>query len=173
MSDNDILFDDWAVRREGVLKGRKISYIVCFVCVGILFLGSAVAVFFVFPCIVFFIIAVITLITLYNEWRKIKNSHLIIKSNQIEITDKTNKTYVFKVRAEQLIIELRHACRRGGGIIMRFYDVKGRMICEYEDMLNRAAPFQLPKTEWEKGIEELGVRIIDETEILKNRRVRK
>ena len=43
------------------------------------------------------------------------------------------------------------------------------MIFKYEDMLNHAAPYGFEKTSREKGLEELGVKIIDPTEIIKNK----
>lgn len=68
-----------------------------------------------------------------------------------------------------MTLELRHSFnRRSGGIIMKFYDSKGNLICKYEDMLNRAAPWGFEKTSWERSIEGLGIKIIDAEGIIKN-----
>ena len=74
------------------------------------------------------------------------------------------------MQIDELVIELRpHFNRRSGGILVLFYDKNHRMICKYEDMLNRAAPYGFEKTIWEKSLEQLGVEIIDITEIIKNK----
>lgn len=53
------------------------------------------------------------------------------------------------------------------GCLSKAYDKD--MIFKYEDMLNHAAPYGFEKTSREKGLEELGVKIIDPTEIIKNK----
>ena len=50
-----------------------------------------------------------------------------------------------------------------------FCDKDMRTIIKYEDMLNHGAPYGSEKTNWEKGLEKLGVKIIDPTEIIKNK----
>ena len=51
---------------------------------------------------------------------------------------------------------------------MKFYDSQNNLIFKYEDMLNKASPFGCEKTNWEKSLESLGVKIIDNEEIIKN-----
>ena len=51
---------------------------------------------------------------------------------------------------------------------MKFYDAKGNLICKYEDLFNRTAPWRFEKTNWEKSIEGLGIEIIDASGIIKN-----
>ena len=50
---------------------------------------------------------------------------------------------------------------------MKFYDAKGNLICKYEDLFNRTAPWGFEKTNWEKSIEGLGIEIIDASGIIK------
>lgn len=44
----------------------------------------------------------------------------------------------------------------------------GNLICKYEDMLNKAAPWGFEKTSWERSIEGLDIKIIDAEGIIKN-----
>ena len=169
MLNNNILFDDWATRCDGVLKHRRRVFIFCLICISILFLGSCVGAFFELAVIAPLVISFIVLTVLLLEWQKIKNNHLVIKSNQIEITNRFNKTTTYKIHVHELTLELSHSFnRRSGGIIMKFYDSKGNLICKYEDMLNRAAPWGFKKTSWEISIEGLGIKIIDAEGIFKN-----
>lgn len=169
MPNNNILFDDWQMRRDGVLKNRRGAYTFCLICISILFLGSCVGVFFELAVIAPLVISFIVLTVLLLEWQKVKNNHLVIKSNQLEITNRFNKTTIYKIHIHELTLALRHSFnRRSGGIIMKFYDSKGNLICKYEDMLNRATPWGFEKTNWERGIEGLGIKIIDAEGIFKN-----
>lgn len=169
MLNNSILFDDWQMRRDGVLRYRKRAYTFSLCCISILFLASSVGVFFELALSIPLVLAIIAITVVFLEWQKVKNNHLIIKSNQIAITNRFNKTTIYKIRIHELTLELRHSCnRRSGGVIMKFYDAKGNLICKYEDMLNTAAPWGIEKTKWEKGIEGLGIEIIDTSGIIKN-----
>ena len=169
MLNNNVLFDDWQTRCDGALKRRRGEYTICLICISILFLVSCVGAFFELAVIVFFVISLITLTVLLLEWQKVNNNHLVIKCNQIEITNRFHKTTVYKIHIHELTLELRHSFnRRSGGIIMKFYDSKGNLICKYEDMLNRAAPWGFEKTSWERSIEGLGIKIIDAEGIIKN-----
>ena len=168
--ENNILFDDWKVRREGIFNRRKKEYIICSVPIGSLFLISIIGMIFTWECIVFLALSLITYLFLWLEWLKIKNNHLVIRSDQIEVTNRFNKTAIYKIQIDELTIELRHSFNaRSGGIILLFCDKDMRTIIKYEDMLNHAAPYGFEKTNWEKGLEKLGVKIIDQTEIIKNK----
>lgn len=174
MQANDILFDDWETRYDEALRSRKKAYIffLSYACITCLF--SLVGSFFKWPLIMPFFIFLLVLISIILEWLKIKNNHLVIKNNQIEITNRFNKTRIYEINAKELVIMLRHSIfnRRSGGIVIKFYDSKKNFICKYEDMLNGAIPFGVKKTNWEKSIEALGVKIIDTERILRINRNR-
>lgn len=169
MERNEVLFDDWQMRCEGVLSRRRVAYTVCIIITSILASSSFVGLFFEPALIVPLILSVIALASVVIEWQKIKNNHLIIRSNQIEITNRFNKTSIYKISIHELTLSLEHSFnRRSGGIIMKFYDTKDNLICKYEDMLNRAAPFGFEKTTWERSIEGLDIKMVDSSGIIKN-----
>lgn len=169
MLNNSILFDDWQIRHDGVLKYRRRAYTFSLFCISILFLVLFVGVFFELFLMIPLVLAFIVITVVFLEWQKVKNNHLIIKSNQIVITNRFNKTTIYKIHIHESTLELSHSFnRRSGGIIMKFYDSKGNLICKYEDMLNTAAPWGFEKTNWEKGLEGLGIEIIDTSGIIKN-----
>ena len=169
MLNNNILFDDWKTRCDGVLKHRREEYTVCLILISILFSCSFVGAFFELVLIVPMVLSFGALAVVFLEGQKVKNNHLVIKSNQIEITNRFNKTTLYKIYIHELTLELRHSFNRtSGGIIMKFYDSKGNLICKYEDMLNRAAPWGFEKTSWERSTEGLGIKIIDAEGIFKN-----
>ena len=165
---DDILFDDWKLRHENAFKNRKREYIVVSILLGILLFLSIAALFFEFYLLILLPIVLISILSGWLEWLKIKNNHLIIQNNQIEITDKFNKTRVYEINIKELVIELKHSYNRSGGIIMKFYDSQHNLICKYEDMLNHAAFLGFEKTNWEIALKALGVPIIDNEEIIKN-----
>ena len=168
--ENNILFDDWKVRQEGIFNRRKKDYNIGFICVGVLWLFSVVGMMFHWSVAIFLVLSSITYLFIWLEWLKIKNNHLVIRSNQIEVTNRFNKTAIYKVQINELAIELRRSFNaRSGGIILLFCDKDMHTIIKYEDMLNHAALYGLEKTNWEKGLEKLGVKIIDQTEIIKNK----
>ena len=168
MIDN-ILFDDWQTRNDDALKQRRGAYTFCLICLSILFLCSGVGAFFELALIAPLVLSFIALIAVLLEWMKVKNNHLVIKSNQLEITNRFNKTKIYKIHIYELSLVLKPPFyQRGGGIIMKFYDAKGNLICKYEDMFNRAAPWGFEKTNWEKSIEGLGIEMIDASGIIKN-----
>ena len=167
--EKHILFDDWNVRAEGVLKRRKIQYIFASVPIGILFVLSVIGMFFHLACIVPLVLSVIGYMSILLEWLKIKNNHLIIIKTQIEITNRFHKTKIYPLEIQELTIELRHSFNyRSGGIVMLFYDKNHQVICKYEDMFNHASPYGVQKTNWENALANLGVKIMDPTEIIKN-----
>ena len=167
---NNILFDDWKVRREGILNRRKKDYNIVSVLIGVVCLFSAIGMAFHWSYAILLVWLSITYLFIWLEWLKIKNNHLVIRSNQIEVTNRFNKTAIYKVQINELAIELRRSFNaRSGGIILLFCDKDMRTIIKYEDMLNHAALYGFEKTNWEKGLEKLGVKIIDQTEIIKNK----
>ncbi len=169
MTNSNILFDDWETRQEFSFKRRKKKYIICSFFVGFSLVVSILVMFFELAAIVAVVISLIVFIIVYLEWLKIKNNHLIIKKNQIEITNRYNKTVIYELDINELVLELRHSLNyRSGGIIMKFYDSQNNLIFKYEDMLNKASPFVCEKTNWEKSLESLGAKIIDNEEIIKN-----
>ena len=157
-----------------MFKLRIRSCTVCLLMICTLFLGLCVGMFFEKILIVPLLIVFIVLVNVVLEWLKIKYNHLVIKSTQIEITNRFNKTKIHNVRVHELTLELRFSFnRRSGGILMRFYDADGNLICKYEDMFNRAAPYRaapwgFDKTNWEREIEGLNIKIIDTYGIIRN-----
>ncbi len=169
MPNTNILFDDWQTRCDGVLKQRRRAYTFSLISVSILFLASLVGVFFELAIIAPLVISLIALIVVLLEWLKLKDNHLVMKSNQIEITNRFNKTTIYKIHIHELTLDLRHSFNhRSGGIIMEFHDSKGNQICKYEDMLNRTAPWGFEKTSWERSLQGLGIKITDAGGIFKN-----
>ena len=47
--------------------------------------------------------------------------------------------------------------------------IDDHQICKYEDMLNVASPLGDKKTLWEEKILSLGIKVVDEQEIIKNK----
>ena len=171
MDSKNILFDDWTTRCDGALKFRKRRYVVGMICTSLLMLVSLIGIFFELGMLVLLFISLIVFADVYLEWLKIKNSHLIIKSNQIIVTNRFNKTTVYNVDLNNLVIKLRHSFNfRSGGIVMKFYDTNNNFICKYEDMLNSAAQLGDTNTTWEKAVLALNIKIIDDFEIIKNNR---
>ena len=167
---NSILFDDWQTRYAGAYKYRRRAYILSLICTGILLLVSLIGLFFEWAFIVLLAFSLVVLMSSWLEWLKIKNNHLIIKPNQIEITNRFSKTTIYEISIDNLVLELRHSFNlRSGGIILKFYDSKNNFICKYEDMLNGAVPFGVPKSNWERSVESLGIKIIDNEWIIKNK----
>ena len=140
------------------------------ICSIFLFLVSLIGVIFEVEILVFMFISLIVFACVNLEWLKIKNSHLIIKSNQIIVTNRFKKTTAFNIDLNNLVIKLSHSFNlRSGGIVMKFYDMNNNLICKYEDMLNFAAPLGEKNTCWEQAILALNVKIIDDFEIIKNK----
>ena len=140
------------------------------ICSIFLFLVSLIGVIFEVEILVFMFISLIVFACVNLEWLKIKNSHLIIKSNQIIVTNRFKKTTAFNIDLNNLVIQLSHSFNlRSGGIVMKFYDMNNNLICKYEDMLNFAAPLGEKNTYWEQAILALNVKIIDDFEIIKNK----
>ena len=52
---------------------------------------------------------------------------------------------------------------------MIFLNQDNHQICKYEDMLNGASPLGDKKTLWEEKILSLGIKVVDEQEIIKNK----
>lgn len=170
MEESRILFDDWATRSDAAFNGRKKAYFFCIICVSFMLIASIIGVFFECGVIVAFVISLIALIYVTLEWLKVKHNHLIIRENQIEITNRFKKTTIYHINTNDMLVELSYPFnRRSGGIIMRFFDSDSNFVCKYEDMLNMAAPFGAEPSDWEKSITALGVQIKDPAEIIKNR----
>ena len=168
--EGKILFNDWETRIPGAIKYRKKNYILSLLCTSVLFVMSIIGCIFYWEVIVFLLISAIVFIDVILEWLKIKNNHLIIKNNQIEITNRFNKIKIYKINIDNVILKIRSSFnRRSGGIIMIFLNQDNRQICKYEDMLNGASPLGDKKTLWEEKILSLGIKVVDEQEILKNK----
>jgi hypothetical protein len=170
MENSRILYDDWTTRYDGAVAYRKKAHCLSLMCTGFLLVVSMIGVFIDLGMIVMLVISLIMLTFVTLEWLKIKNNHLIIRENQIEITNKYNKTTVYQINMNDIFLEINHSFnRRSGGIIMKFYDSKANFICKYEDMLNGASPFGVKQTRWEKSVAALDIRIDDPEGIIKNR----
>lgn len=155
-----ILFDDWKVREYNAYNNRKKDYFLPFISMIFLLVFSIVCcMFFERALIMLFLLFLVCFICICLEWLKIKNNHLIIRNNQIEITNLFNKTHVYEVNIKELVLKIKRSFnRRSGGIILKFYDLNKNLICKYEDMLNYAMPYG-EKTEWQKAIKNLGFKI--------------
>ena len=169
MNHSSVLFDDWAVRSEQEYNNRRRAYpiVISMILVfWLFFLVLAIwewAVVFVLP------VWTLVIVTVFLEWLKVKNNHLVIKTDKIEITNRFNKTTIYNTHIHELSLVLTPSFdRRSGGIIMKFYNANGKLICKYEDMINRAAPWGHEQTIWEKSLKGLGIKIIDATGIIKN-----
>ena len=169
MENKCILFDDWAVRSEAAFRNRKKVYFFCFACISFIIAVSVVGVFFELGLAVVFGISLAVLTSVTFEWLKVKYNHLIIRENQIEITNRFNRTTIYPINISGIFLELKRSLNRGGGIVMKFYNLKGNLICKYEDMLNEASFFGAEQSDWEKRITALGIQIKDPEQIFKNR----
>ena len=168
MKNNDIKFDDWKTRDNLSFQRRKKGYIIVSLVLILSLVLSIVETFFELAAIVAVVIILIAFVTVYIEWLKVKNNHLIIKSNQIEITNRFKKTVIYPINLNELFLELSHSLNyRSGGIVMKFYDSQNKLIVKYEDMLNKTSPFGYEKTDWERAMESLGIKIIDNQELIK------
>ena len=169
MEKNNVLFDDWQTRHEGAINSRKRAYTACMSFISILFLGSCLGVIFELALVVPLVLSAIVFAVVFLEWCKVKNNHLIIKHNEIQVTNRFNQTTYYKAQIHELTLESVYTLnRRSGGIVMKFYDTNGRLICKYEDIFNRAAPWGFEKTDWENHLERLGIKIVDTSGIIKN-----
>ena len=169
MDNTCILFDDWSTRRDGLFNGKKIGYVACLICVSLLLIISTIGVFFEFGLIVILVVSLIVIVSLTLEWLKVKHNHLIIRGNQIEITNRFHKTTIYQININNIRLELRHTFnRRSGGMIMKFFDLDGNLICKYEDMLNYPAPYGAAPSDWEKSLWALGIQVKDPENIIKN-----
>lgn len=158
------------MRIPDAIKYRKKNYILSLLCTLVLFVMSIIGCIFYWEVIVLLLISAIVFIAVIFEWLKIKNNHLIIKNNQIEITNRFNKIKIYKINIDNVVLKIRSSFnRRSGGIIMIFLNQANHQICKYEDMLNGASPLGDKKTLWEEKILSLGIKVVDEQEILKNK----
>ncbi len=170
MEDNIILFDDWKTRHSDVLKNRKKEYMITLIALIFVVLISIIGLFFHWGLIIFLIINLIGMVSIYIEWLKVKNNHLIIENNRIMITNKFNKTYSYDINFDDIILKIKLSFNiRSGGIILEFHDKLGKLICKYKDMLNYASSLGDKKTLWEEKILSLGIKVVDEQEIIKNK----
>ena len=168
--EEKILFNDWETRIPGAIKYRKKNYILSLLCTSVLFVMSIIGCIFYWEVIVLLLISAIVFIAVIFEWLKIKNNHLIIKNNQIEITNRFNKIKIYKINIDNVVLKIRSSFnRRSGGIIMIFLNQDNHQICKYEDMLNGASPLGVKKNLWEEKILSLGIKVVDEQEIIKNK----
>ena len=169
MGNSNVLFDDWAVRNKQAYNFRRRTYqivISLFLVFWLLFLVITIWEWTaVFPLSGWTLV----IVTIYWEWLKVKNHHLVIKTDKIEITNRVNKTTIYHTDIGALSLVLAHSFnRRSGGIIMKFYNTNGKLVCKYEDMINTAAPWGQEQTNWEKGLKGLNIKITDVEGIIKN-----
>lgn len=170
MTRNNILFDDWEVRPEKAFEHSKNGCRLCIVVCSFGLTLSIIITFFELGAIAAVPLFLISVASVYFQWLKVKNNHLIIKNNQIEVTDRYNKTVVYEVDINNLVLELRYRHHyRLTTLMMNFYDSENNLIFKYEDMFNHASGFGLEKTNWEKAIQSLGIKIIDNEEVIKNK----
>ena len=85
------------MRIPDAIKYRKKNYILSLLCTLVLFVMSIIGCIFYWEVIVLLLISAIVFIAVIFEWLKIKNNHLIIKNNQIEITNRFNKIKIYKI----------------------------------------------------------------------------
>lgn len=169
MEDNIILFDDWKTRRSDTLKNRKNRYLISLITLIILLFISIFGLFFHWGLIIILIIILIGMVSIYIEWLQVKNNHLIIKNNRIMITNRFNKTYSYDINFDDIILKIKLPFINSGGIILNFYNKSGKLICKYHDMVNYASSLGDKKTLWEEKILSLGIKVVDEQEIIKNK----
>ena len=169
MENNIILFDDWKTRRSDTLKNRKNEYLIVLITLIILLFISIFGLFFHWGLIIILIIILIGMVSIYIEWLQVKNNHLIIKNNRIMITNRFNKTYSYDINFDDIILKIKLPFINSGGIILNFYNKSGKLICKYHDMVNYASSLGDKKTLWEEKILSLGIKVVDEQEIIKNK----
>lgn len=159
--EDKILFNDWETRIPGAIKYRKNNYILSLLCTSVLFVMSIIGCIFYWEVIVLLLITAIVFIAVIFEWLKIKNNHLIIKNNQIEITNRFNKTKIYKISIDNVILEIRSSFnRRSGGIVMIFLNQDNHQICKYEDMLNGASQLGAKKIYGKKKFYHLELKLL-------------
>ena len=90
-----ILFDDWKVREYNAYNNRKKDYFLPFISMIFLLVFSIVCMFFERALIMLFLLFLVCFICICLEWLKIKNNHLIIRNNQIAITNLFNIVVAF------------------------------------------------------------------------------
>nr|MDE6656855.1 hypothetical protein [Anaeroplasmataceae bacterium] len=106
--------------------------------------------------------------SVYLEWLKVKNNHLVITKKSIFITNRFKKKKEYKVDLSNCYLALKPSVKRGGGIWLQFYDNQDNFICDYEDVFNHASLYGEEPTRWEEAIKELNIPIIDVNEVIKN-----
>ena len=133
-----VLFDDWKTREPKALKRVKIAYIICLVLMSIC-LVVCMCIPNLFEKIISILVWASIILMILMKFLKVKNNHLIIRTNQIRITNRFNKTSVYKIDYKNLIIQLEHSYRpKTHMIIMKFLDNNGNFIALYEDVVNVA-----------------------------------
>ncbi len=164
----NVLFDDWLFRDEKRIKPRLKLYQLLLVFLTIINVAILIMTFFYWYIIIFALLFITTLVYGYFEYLKVKNNHLIIYENRIQIINRFKKEKIFDLTPNQYSINLKDGINRGSGLFLIFKDQDGKVITKYEDMFNYPSPYQEDKTEWEIKIKEVGCRINDPNEIIKN-----
>ena len=169
MDNSNVLFDDWAVRNKQVYISRRKTYQIVISIFLVFWLFFLVLTIWEWAAVFALPVWTLVIATIFGEWLKVKNNHLVIKTDKIEITNRVNKTTIYHTDIGALSLVLAHSFnRRSGGIIMKFYNTNGKLVCKYEDMINTAAPWGQEQTNWEKGLKELNIKITDAEGIIKN-----
>ena len=169
MDNSNVLFDDWAVRNKQVYISRRKTYQIVISIFLVFWLFFLVLTIWEWAAVFALPVWTLVITTIFGEWLKVKNNHLVIKTDKIEITNRAKKTTIYHTDISELSLVLAHSFdRRSGGIIMKFYNTNGKLVCKYEDMINTGAPWGQEQTNWEKGLRGLNIKITDVEGIIKN-----
>lgn len=164
----NVLFDDWLVRNEKLIKSKLKIYHILLASLAIINAAVIIMTIFYWQIIIAELLFLITLICVLCEYLKVKNNHLIIYENKIKIINRFHKEKTIDLIPNQYSITLKYGINRGSGLFLIFKDQDGKVITKYEDMMNYPSPYQEAKTEWEIKIKEIGCIINDPNEIIKN-----
>ena len=164
--DKELLFDDWDVRNPTIYPRRRKEYILLLVYLFLCIVFSSVVSFFYVYVLLALFLFTIPFLCILLQLLIIKNCHIQIYKDRIIITNVFLKKRTIPYCCDKTSILIKHNIRRIG--IVMFFIENGKTICRYSDSINYASFYQEPKTNWEIRIKEIGLKIIDPQEIIKN-----
>ena len=164
--NDDVLFDDWALRDPAIYAMVNRANTFAFVLTGVLSLIAVIASFFFVYLLIVVLLFAPAFFYLLHEFLRFKNGHLKVYKDKIVIVNAFKKEKVIPYVKEETSLMLTGTIR-SFDIVMSFL-VGKKVIAEYKDYVNRASMYQETKTAWEIGIKALGLKIIDPQEIIKN-----
>lgn len=167
-SDKELLFDDWEVRNPTFYSRERKEYVILLLWFSLCIIFAFVVSFFYVEVLLFLFLFIISFLVILFQLLRIKNCHIQIYKDRIFITNVFLRKRTIPYCFDKTSILIKHTFLQSPqGIVMVFIENE-KTICIYKDFLNYASSYQEPKTKWEITIKEIGLKIIDHQEIIKN-----